>query len=182
MDVTIRLATIADAAAIAQVHVASWRSTYADIVPQAYLDSLDITARTHSWSEQIVAARSNFLVAEDIDGVVGFICGGALCEPIPGYDAELYAIYLLQNRQGQGIGRRLTIALSNSLHAAGFIAMAVWVLERNPAVGFYERLGATHLARKQIEIGGATLDEIALGWPSLDASFTAVLPAEENAP
>lgn len=174
MDVTIRPATIADAAAIAQVHVASWRTTYAGIVPQAYLDSLDVTARTHSWSEQILAAGSIFLVAQDVDGLVGFICGGALREPIPGYDTELYAIYLLRSCQGQGTGRRLTIALSDSLRAAGFRAMVVWVLERNPAVGFYMRLGATHLARKQLEIGGAMLDEIALGWPSLDASFIAV--------
>ena len=46
--------------------------------------------------------------------------------------------------------------------------MLVWVLEQNPSVSFYERLGAVQVARKIINIGGADLQELALGWPSLD--------------
>jgi hypothetical protein len=45
----------------------------------------------------------------------------------------------------------------------------VWVLEKNPAVGFYSRLGGSPIAQKKIEIGGVELQEIALGWPSLES-------------
>jgi hypothetical protein len=47
--------------------------------------------------------------------------------------------------------------------------MLVWVLEDNPAVSFYEHLGAVRVARKSIVIGGRELPEIALGWAQLDA-------------
>jgi hypothetical protein len=45
--------------------------------------------------------------------------------------------------------------------------MLAWVLERNPAVRFYEKAGAQHLESKRIEIGGVSLSEIALGWSDL---------------
>jgi ribosomal protein S18 acetylase RimI-like enzyme len=167
----IRPATENDAAPIARVHVASWRSTYAGVVPGEYLDSLDVTARTMAWTEQIAAQQAIFSVAECDGEVCGFICGGGIREAIPGYDAELYAIYLLKGFQGQGIGRALTGAVVHALRASGFRGMAVWVLEQNPAVEFYRRLGAIPIAKKKITIGGVELDEIALGWPNLAASF-----------
>jgi hypothetical protein len=49
--------------------------------------------------------------------------------------------------------------------------MLVWVLEQNPAVRFYEKTGAEHLMSKQIEIGGISLTELALGWPDLRRSI-----------
>jgi hypothetical protein len=40
-------------------------------------------------------------------------------------------------------------------------------LEQNPATTFYKHLGAVEVAQKRIEIGGASLQELALGWTSL---------------
>ena len=51
--------------------------------------------------------------------------------------------------------------------------MLVWVLEQNPSVSFYERRGAVQIARKVIDIGGADLQELAFGWPSLDRLIAA---------
>jgi hypothetical protein len=45
--------------------------------------------------------------------------------------------------------------------------MAVWVLERNPAIHFYEKSGATVVSDKEIEIGGVLLQEVAFAWPDL---------------
>lgn len=181
MDATIRPATEDDAAAIAHVHVASWRSTYAGIVPQAYLQSLDVEARAQSWRERLAARKAIFFTAEEDAQVFGFVCGGEMREGIAGYDAELYAIYLLQDRQRQGIGRRLTEALVCALRAAGFTSMGVWVLKRNPAVQFYESLGAVRTGDKLIEIGGVQLEELALGWPNLDLSFPQQSAGSEDA-
>jgi GNAT superfamily N-acetyltransferase len=171
MDVTIRRGTIGDAHAIAFVHVSSWRSTYAGIVPDAYLASLNVDERTQNWEEHLAAQKAIFLVAEDEEGIFGFACGGRLREELAGYDAELYAMYILGGRQGQGTGRSLAQSLADALLADGFKSMAVWVLERNPAVSFYRRLGAIQIARKTIEIGGIQLEELALGWPDLDSGF-----------
>jgi hypothetical protein len=51
--------------------------------------------------------------------------------------------------------------------------MLVWVLEQNPSVSFYERLGAVQIARKFVDIGGVHHQELAFGWPSLDRLIAA---------
>ncbi len=45
--------------------------------------------------------------------------------------------------------------------------MLVWVLEQNPARGFYEHLGGVDLRAKPIQIGGKDLVEVAYGWRDL---------------
>jgi L-amino acid N-acyltransferase YncA len=168
MNFTIRHAGIEDAASIASVHVESWKTTYAGIVPADYLASLSSAGRTESWREQLQQATALILVAEDATGVIGFACGGKLREPIDGFDAELYAIYLLHQQQKQGVGRMLTRKLAQDLRRQGFKSLVVWVLARNPAAGFYARLGGSPVAEKEIEIGGAWLTEIAFAWTNLD--------------
>ncbi|MGD0097665.1 MAG: GNAT family N-acetyltransferase [Terracidiphilus sp.] len=164
--VAIRDADVQDAAAIAHVHVQSWLTTYAGIVPAEYLASLNEAERTLSWRERLGCAVDVFVA--EVDGpVIGFASGGPLREPLGNNEAELYAIYLLEAAQGKGTGRRLVSRVAASLLAKGFTSMIVWVLEQNPAVLFYERLGAQRVASKQVEIGGASLREIALGWRDL---------------
>ena len=172
MPVTIRTADSSDAAAIASVQVASWRTTYRGIVPDAFLDSMNVEARTPRWQELLASQEADFFVAEDEAGIFGFVTGGKIRQPIEGYDAELYAMYLLQERQGQGAGRALFRSLAGALLSQNFSSMVVWVLARNPAVGFYRRMGGIQVAAQKIEIGGVELDELAFGWRSLKACCT----------
>ena len=165
---TIRKSTIADADAIARVQVESWKTTYAGIVPDAFLAALDIVTQTQMWTEQINADSSLVFVVEDKTGVTGFVCGGCLREPVENYDAELYAIYLLQPKQGRGTGRALTRTLVEALQAGGFKSLLVWVLEQNPSAAFYRHLGGVQVTGKLIDIGEASLPEIAFGWPQLE--------------
>jgi ribosomal protein S18 acetylase RimI-like enzyme len=169
MNFRIRIAGNDDAAAIARVQVESWKTTYADIVPGAFLASMSVDAAAVRWREQFAGSASTVLVAEDESSIFGFIGGGKLRKPIADYDGEIYAIYLMQDRQRRGVGRALTTALANALRSEGLASMIVWVLRENPAVGFYRRLGAVPIAEANIEIGGAMLEELALGWLSLDA-------------
>jgi ribosomal protein S18 acetylase RimI-like enzyme len=164
--VSIRIAEPKDAAAISHVHVQSWLTTYAGVVPADYLASLSEAERIPLWQEWF--ERDICVHVANLNGdVVGFVSGGALREPLDPYRAEMYALYLLQEVQGKGIGRALVSTLAASLLAKGFTNMLVWVLEQNPAVRFYEKLGARRLGSKEIEIGGALLSELALGWPDL---------------
>jgi GNAT superfamily N-acetyltransferase len=166
--ISIRVATEHDAAAIAHVHVKSWRTTYAGIVPDAYLAALSEAERVPLWREWLT--RDIDVYAADLDGkVVGFISGGPIREPLKHFDAELYAIYLLQQAQGHGIGTALLGEPAGSLMSRGLTSMAVWVLERNPSIDFYVKSGARPVTSKEIEIGGAKLAEAAYGWPNLEA-------------
>ncbi len=72
--VIIRPARAEDAADLAAVHVQSWQSAYRGLVPQDFLDGLDVGRRTAAW-ERILGdlddRRAGAFVAE-ADVIVGF--------------------------------------------------------------------------------------------------------------
>jgi ribosomal protein S18 acetylase RimI-like enzyme len=167
MNILIRKAIVEDAASIAHVHVVSWQESYRGIVPQPYLDSLDIDRRTESWKSRLDRVDSNVFVAI-LDGqLCGFAGGGLAREPVQDFDGEFYAIYLLDTAKGQGIGRLLMRRLAETLRANGLAKGVLWVLADNPSRGFYERLGGQEIAQKIAPIGGVDLLEIAYGWQDL---------------
>jgi GNAT superfamily N-acetyltransferase len=109
----VREAELADALAIAHVHVDSWRTTYRGIVPDDYLAGLSYDRRAATWANILGdrAGVSFVYVAEDDGGaVVGFVSGGPIRDAIPDYDGELYAIYLLEPFHRRDIGRQLVAA------------------------------------------------------------------------
>jgi L-amino acid N-acyltransferase YncA len=171
MTVSIRRASREDAAAIAQVQVASWRTTYTGLVPESFLAAMNVQERSRQWALLLEAGKDFFFVAEDETGIFGFASGGPIREAVEGYDAELHTIYLLRDRQGSGVGRRLLETLVRDLRDAGFRSMVVWVLAANPAALFYQRLGAIEISRKTVDIGGAMLDDRVMGWPELSLCF-----------
>lgn len=166
----IREAGPADAAAIAQVHVASWRTTYTGIVSDDYLAALSPEPRERYWSTVLADPhhREAVVVAEDDTGrVVAFASGGPNRESDPDYDSELYAIYLLREHQGQGIGSALARAVASRLIETKRRSMLVWVLAANPSRRFYEALGGQYVRSQNVTIGGAQLEEVAYGWPDV---------------
>jgi L-amino acid N-acyltransferase YncA len=175
----IREATVADARAIAEVHVTSWRVTYAGIVPDAHLAGLAVDEREGRWAKILTGQDGTFAyVAVDKNGqVVGFASGGPLREGDPSYAGELYAIYLLPDQKGKGLGRRLASTVAKRLAREGMPSMLVWVLADNYARGFYERLGGALVGEQVVNIGGVGLREIAYGWP--DTPSQAMLTATE---
>ena len=160
----IREATADDAAAIAHVHLESWKTTYPGIIPQAYIDGLRVEDGIARWQERLDGDGPLTLVAEDAARLFGFASGGAIIHPVDGFDCELGAIYLLASHQGRGAGRALVQGIGERLHAQGFWSMVVWALRDNAACTFYERLGGVRVAEKMIEIGGVALPEVAFGW------------------
>lgn len=166
---TIRRATPADAPGIARVHVETWRSTYQGLVPDDYLAGLSIPARQEFWDKliRLQTPREHLYIAENPSGqIVGMISGGRNRGELS-YDGEVKAIYVLKENQGQAIGRRLFQASLNQLADDGFRSFMVWVLEQNPACGFYAHLGGRVVGNADETIGGKTLKELAFGWDKL---------------
>jgi GNAT superfamily N-acetyltransferase len=169
--VAIRLVTVEDARAIAEAHVASWKATYPGIVPQHYLDSLNVEEFAERWRSRIVTPSERVIYGADCGGVIcGFASGGPARAEITGFSGELYAIYLSPAALSKGIGSRLFWAVAEHLHRAGHRGMYVWVLEENPSRGFYERMGGSQLSSAEIELGGKLLKEVSYGWPDLAAA------------
>ncbi|WP_453993725.1 N-acetyltransferase family protein [Bacillus nitroreducens] len=167
----IRKAIRSDAPGIAKVHVDSWRTTYSGIVPDSYLQQLSYEPRVKMWEKGI--PTGNIFVAENNEGeIVGFSCGGKeRSGDYKNYDGELYAIYILKEYQGQGLGRKLVIPVVQQLLDKEIHSMLVLVLEENKACHFYEALGAKKLDSIEVEIGGLKLKEAVYGWDDLNTSF-----------
>ena len=166
----IREAKENDSAAIARVHIDSWRTTYRGMVSTDHLASLSYEDREQNWQEFFSAADAiqfAYVAEYEDELVVGFASGGPNRDCGSTYQGELYAIYLLEEYQHQGIGRELTRAVVGRLLQEGMSSMQVWVLDENPGAGFYQSIGGRRLKEQEIVIGGTTLIEVAYGWSDL---------------
>ncbi len=153
----IRPATPDDAEAVAYVHLETWRAAYAGVFPQEQLDDMS-AERVQRRAE--LHRRAPPIVAEMDGRIVGFVSVGRANDPDA--DGELYAIYVLPDHWGTGVGPALIEAGEGRLRALGHGSAVLWVLEQNPrARRFYERSGWTlDGQRRPIEVFGVAVPEI----------------------
>lgn len=165
----IRKAVIADVKGIAKVHVDSWKTTYKDIISDEFLNKLSYESREKLWASNM--SNMNVYVAKTDEGeIVGFSTGGKeRSGSYPGNDGELYAIYILKEYQGQGIGKLLVKPVIDELLSLNINSMLVLVLEKNNSCHFYEALGGKRLDCIEVEIAGDKLNEIVYGWTDIRA-------------
>ncbi|MCY3544931.1 MAG: GNAT family N-acetyltransferase [Chloroflexi bacterium] len=172
MNVQIRQATLPDTTGIARIHVDSWRSSYADVVPEEILSGLSYDERETLWDSILNPLRTDvhcFVAETPLNGIVGFACGGTARENSLGYEGEIYSIYLLQEYQGMGLGRRLLISVAERLLDDAKSSFFLWVFEENhSARRFYESLGGELADRMEVNIGGVVLVEVAYGWNDIE--------------
>lgn len=142
---TIRAARPDDAERLGLVHVRSWQAAYAGHFPQEFLDALDPSQRADGWRHILAGTERDCqtdLVA-DIDGQLGGFASVGPCRDDDANGAgEVYAIYLLHDLWGQGLGRQLMTAALDALIGHGFDEATLWVLDANErARRFYEAGG-----------------------------------------
>ncbi|MFJ7511829.1 GNAT family N-acetyltransferase [Peribacillus simplex] len=164
----IREATFADAEGIAIVHVDCWRSTYKDIMSRDFLDNLSYEQRTDLWKKNISGDGNYIYVAENNEGkVVGFISGGKRETNQVEDSGDLTAIYILENYQRMGIGKKLIKELFLKFEELGFKTIFVEVLEDNKSRYFYEAFGAELLKTEKIKMAGAELNLLVYVWKDI---------------
>jgi ribosomal protein S18 acetylase RimI-like enzyme len=180
-EITIRPARVGDARDIARLDVETWRSTYPGMLSAPYLVGLSPRRREIGWRMVILREPRDVRVAIDsASALVGFgSCGPSRTDRhFPG---EVFTLYVAPDRQNEGIGRRLLIALFRRLVASGLDAAIVWVLRDNPSRFFYERLGGRQVSHKAIDVGGTRVEALAYGWPDLPA-YVAAVSSEDRGP
>jgi len=132
------------------------------------LDGFSYEQRTTLWKSNL--QKQYVYVAETLDKeIVGFSVGGKeTTGEYANYDSELYAIYILQDYQHQGLGSLLFASVIKHLKENDLKSMLVWVLEGNDAAYFYEAKGGIKIDSKEIRIAGQPYVEYAYGWAQLD--------------
>ena len=162
----------ADAEALGQTHVASWRETYRGLLPDAYLARMSQELHTRRFARVLMHPRPDdvTLAAADRRGIVGYAQGGPSRRGQSG-EAEVATLYLLKSAQNRGLGARLLTETARALAARGATSLVVSVLRDNVAArGFYEHLGGVaEPVRVEPGPAGGFLHEVAYRWPDIRA-------------
>ena len=124
--IRIRRARPADAAAIGGVHVATWRTAYAGVLPDDYLAGMSVPRHAAGYEAAIADRRNGHAVfvavASGADApagipprrpgrVIGFVSGSRARRPDFG-QGEVETLYLPDDYRDRGIGRRLMRAMA----------------------------------------------------------------------
>ena len=133
----IRIATSADAMAIASLHTLSWRLTYKNALSAEYLQNTVPAERESVWSQRFAEPKINqcVTIAEIEDKPVGFACVFA-CEHAE-WGSYLDNLHVSQLNQRMGVGRAL------------LVNAAQWCDQHTPGVGMYLLVNQDNLRAQQ---------------------------------
>jgi ribosomal protein S18 acetylase RimI-like enzyme len=162
----VRPATLRDAQAVAEVHVAAWQAAYAGVLPPEHLNTLSVDKRTAYWRQAIDHGEPQMLVATEGARVVGFV----------GFDrsrdkgtkqtvGEIWTIAAHPDVWDCGVGLALWDAARDGLQDEGCTKVSIWLPLRSPrALRFHELAGFKReiASAKTVEVGGVRLEEIRL--------------------
>jgi GNAT superfamily N-acetyltransferase len=167
-----REATITDAAAVAGLHIESWRNAYRGILPDAFLDGPIFRERETVWQERLSPPgldRRLVVLALNDEEPIGFACVLPDEEPVRG--ACLDNLHVLPRWRGQGVGRQLFARAAQwSSQVTPDRPMHLWLFEENhPARRFYDSLKGRVVDRRFKRIGGTDVPSLCYVWDDLDA-------------
>ncbi|MBY0517862.1 MAG: GNAT family N-acetyltransferase [Bacteriovoracaceae bacterium] len=154
----IRDMRLEDADQVANIHVKAWQKVYKGIMPQDFLDSLDVFQRAERWRGGFEKDPTLIrLVAEKNDHILGFAVGleNRHLNLVPEAKSEVWAIYVHPEFWGHGIGGSMLEEFKKRVE----IPMCIWVASENKlAHGFYQKMGGVLLpVERDEEIAGVKI-------------------------
>ncbi len=167
--VDLRMATLEDAEAIARIHVETWRSSYAGMLPHDLLVGMSLERQAAMWQRMLRGGETVIVADDPRYGVIGFGSYGPNRAARSDFTGEVYTLYLLPDFQGLGIGQGLLRALFGALAREGHETALIWVVANNPSRFFYKAMGGRPAARRDTNMGGQTVPEVAYGWENVHA-------------
>jgi len=163
-DPWVRRAVVHDAEVIGDLHVRSWQAAYRGLMPQAYLDALDVGERRAFWREGIKQPPPGceVLVACHEAAVVGFTAWGPEEAPEPTGRGQVFALNVDPEAWGTGAGAALLEAACDRLRADGYGSAVLWVLAGHEhGRAFYERHGWTPDGHRGVhEVLGVSVPQV----------------------
>ena len=171
-DCAIRPAAPEEWAAIADLHLQSWRSAYRGILADDYLDGQIAFERASAWKARIgdgIPSCTGLFVVGEPGQLLGFVCVSLYPDRTPQWGPRVENLHCHPHHKGQGTGRALL------MHAGQWVeqqlpgsALHLYVYDRNVAArGFYRRMGATEVEGILVHTpDGRDLPEQICWWPS----------------
>ena len=150
--ITLRKAKEQDVELIRDIALATWPSTYLELIGQQQIDyMLDRMYNKGGLIKQFMEGHT-FLIAEEGENQYGF-AGYS----IVGHEERIYKLhklYVLPTAHGKGVGKILINEVFNQVKEAGASALQLNVNKNNKAKDFYLKAGFTVKEPVKIDIGG----------------------------
>ena len=160
----IKPASLRDAKAIAELHVAAWQHAYADLLAPEDLATLSVDKRLAMWREAIEYGEPQVLVAVQGETVVGFVGFDRSRDPkTPNTMGEIWALYVEPDHWGEGLGLALWDAAREGLMFEGCTKVSAWVpLGCERAMRFFDMAGFKRemTTIKTVPMGNTRVEEI----------------------
>ncbi len=142
----LRSAEASDSRSLAQFHTECWREAYRGLVPQEYLDRVDVDDRAQRWRDRLVSGARRAVLAVVGERMVGVASWADGNDEWPAPRLELKSLYVAADYRGSGIAAVLLE------QAIGSSPARLWVFEDNPrAHRFYRRHGFEPDGQRQVD-------------------------------
>jgi ribosomal protein S18 acetylase RimI-like enzyme len=141
--VSLRAATVADAAQIARLQARIWARSYVDLLPPEAGEPEAVEQRERRWPAWLAEPGRSGAVWEQDGRVVAFsLVGAARDADATSETGELISLYVDPVAQGAGLGRTLHDEAGRRLRQEGYREATLWVFAENGlARDMYERRG-----------------------------------------
>lgn len=173
MDITIRKAKESDARGIVEVNTYTWVTTYKGLMPDELLEK-----RVNTIDDRVpktansIREKDNAYVALDGDKVIGIMSYGKSRNENYPESGEIYSIYILNDYQGLGLGKKLFMIGINELIVKGYNSMILNVLDGNNTIKFYEKYCGVKVGEKHENFGDTILSENIMYFENLEEIYS----------
>src|ERR1700722_1937962 len=143
IPISVRHATIKDAADLARMHRATWQAAYRDMLPASFLQSLNNPEMEPTWEKDIAryqAAGNHIMLADTEHGAQGFVMFGRGREEvmtpadIPGNKlGQIYSLYVMPDFLKHGLGQAMMNAAFDVLREEKYTDVYLTAFEANGA-------------------------------------------------
>ncbi len=171
--IALRPATAGDAPAIARVRIESWRATYRGMIPDAYLDGMQVDASTAIWDRVLTRGprhhqrlRRRARRTRSSASRAAAMLAEPKFESMPSSSRSICGASTSTSDSGGGS----SAPSSRRRATTGATGLLTWVIAGNKAArAFYERLGGELLVEQPFQWDGMDLVEAGYGWRDLAA-------------
>jgi GNAT superfamily N-acetyltransferase len=164
-DVSVRVAWVEDADAIAAIQARAWATSYAGLVPAAgELQQADFAQLWRDALTRPADARHRALVALERNRIVGFAITTPATDPDCNQvtDGELMEFTIEADERGKGHGSRLLQAAVDTMVADGFARAVSWLVADDDTLrGFLTDAGwGPDTAHRTLDLDGSGTTQV----------------------
>ena len=151
---------------VAELYVSSWRNTYKGILPDWYLDNMNVDKCIVRFNEYVKKKDQGIIMAMEENRLLGF-SAYMPCEKIEG-SILLEMLHVKREEQSKGVGKDLIYRTWDKVNKLGYKRMSISFMKKNTRAGnIYKHLGAEYVCDYTEKLDGVQFESELLVWTKM---------------